>query len=752
MVQDINTALSHCGIATHARRHRERGASRGGKEFFAVVHIVELLPLEHELKLLVAFLDLKFHRKLIRNDLDEVAHPERVVVVVMVLVVHQEFGPRLDPEDVRELVQGAVRGDLPDVDVPIGADEGVDRVVLQVRGRRGLVLREGHEDVLGVVRRPARPELAVLELHLPGHQPPVPRDLLLSALVLPRPLLGGGLLVLPVGRQPILVDKVHVRSPDLNLKWSAVLAHHHSVQRLVPVLLGVLDVVLELALHRGPDRVHQVQHGVALGLLGDDAPASAQVVDLLERDLLLLHLLVDSVNVLGPAVQILVLQAALLHGLLELVQVLLQVVPLPRHEVVLEAVLQLQELSMVQVPEAQVLQLGLDGPHPEPVRQRHEDVHGLLRDPLLLLGRERVQGPHVVQPIRELDQHHPHVRHAEEHVLEPVRVVLARGPRGGDGLGAHGVPVDLRHVRHAAHADHHVHDLLRNVLAQLLLGHHRVVQDVMQEACRHGLLVQSELGQDLRRLHHVAQVRLAVPAELAGVRAPAELKRELHEGGAKDLVPVAELLRDAGLLCHGDLLVPRRESRAKHRVVHHPDVRLRVRLRLEGHGEQRRLAGFGAQARGVCVCVGGGKDGRVVEGHVVAAAGGVRKGLRAQRLGELVRRGKPAHHLLLLLVRLIRTGHGPHGRHETAQLSRVRQRTHAALLVPLPDAPGGLRGSSAVRTTVRKPLFSLLLLGLSRNVHRQALRDRARLHAVRLRARRRCDCAPRHGGPAVLPL
>merc|ERR1719373_850162 len=139
MVQDINTALSHCGIATHARRHRERGASRGGKEFFAVVHIVELLPLEHELKLLVAFLDLKFHRKLIRNDLDEVAHPERVVVVVMVLVVHQELGPRLDPEDVRELVQGAVRGDLPDVDVPIGADEGVDRVVLQVRGRRGLV-------------------------------------------------------------------------------------------------------------------------------------------------------------------------------------------------------------------------------------------------------------------------------------------------------------------------------------------------------------------------------------------------------------------------------------------------------------------------------------------------------------------------------------------------------------------------------------------------------------------------------------
>merc|ERR1719387_1589673 len=95
MVQVIITALSHCGIATHARRHRERGASRGGKEFFAVVHIVELLPLEHELKLLVAFLDLKFHRKLIRNDLDEVAHPERVVVVVMVLVVHKNLVPGL---------------------------------------------------------------------------------------------------------------------------------------------------------------------------------------------------------------------------------------------------------------------------------------------------------------------------------------------------------------------------------------------------------------------------------------------------------------------------------------------------------------------------------------------------------------------------------------------------------------------------------------------------------------------------------
>lgn len=64
------------------------------------------------------------------------------------------------------------------------------------------------------------------------------------------------LLVTPVGSQAMLCDEVHFGGPDLDFDWDAIVTNHNSVEGAVAVGLGVLDVVLEAAIHRLPQVVH----------------------------------------------------------------------------------------------------------------------------------------------------------------------------------------------------------------------------------------------------------------------------------------------------------------------------------------------------------------------------------------------------------------------------------------------------------------------------------------------------------------
>ena len=64
------------------------------------------------------------------------------------------------------------------------------------------------------------------------------------------------LLVAPVCGHAVLGDPVHLSRPDLDLHGHAVSAQHHRVQRLVPVLLLVPDVILEAPLNRRPQPMH----------------------------------------------------------------------------------------------------------------------------------------------------------------------------------------------------------------------------------------------------------------------------------------------------------------------------------------------------------------------------------------------------------------------------------------------------------------------------------------------------------------
>ena len=64
------------------------------------------------------------------------------------------------------------------------------------------------------------------------------------------------LLVAPVCSDAVLRDPVHLLGAYLDLHGHAIKAEHHSVQRLVAVVLLVADVVLEAALNWRPKPVH----------------------------------------------------------------------------------------------------------------------------------------------------------------------------------------------------------------------------------------------------------------------------------------------------------------------------------------------------------------------------------------------------------------------------------------------------------------------------------------------------------------
>ena len=160
----------------------------------------------------------------------------------------------------------------------------------------------------------------------------------------------------------------------------------------------------------------------------------------------------------------------------------------------------------LEVLEGEVLELPLDLPHPQPMGQRGVDLHGLARDAGLLLHRQEAQGAHVVEPIGELDDDHPHVLgHGHEHLPDVLGLLLLHGPRGAE-LGELGDPVDQ------------ATDLAPEALLDLLDGHVGVFGDVVEECCGQRLRVHLERGQVVGDLHRMLDVGLARRPQLPLVR------------------------------------------------------------------------------------------------------------------------------------------------------------------------------------------------------------------------------------------
>ena len=176
-------------------------------------------------------------------------------------------------------------------------------------------------------------------------------------------------------------------------------------------------------------RVHDAERGVAVAHVVDEQADGVDVVDLAELRALALHLLPDAVDVLRAA-----LEVGLDAGLLELrrefgdrpVDVRLAALA-PG----VEQLGQLAEALGLERLEREVLELPLDLPDPEALGQRRVDLHRLAGDALLLVRRQAVQRPHVVESVGELDEHDPDVLgHRQEHLADVLGLLLLVAVRG----------------------------------------------------------------------------------------------------------------------------------------------------------------------------------------------------------------------------------------------------------------------------------------------------------------------------------
>ena len=232
-----------------------------------------------------------------------------------------------------------------------------------------------------------------------------------------------------------------------------------------------------------------------------DDPQRQEVVDLIERNLLPLQLLVDRPEALDAAVdrhdRDLRFVELRREPLPELVDQSLGGAP-ARFDLVPERLVG----GRLDVPERQFLQLVLQLAHAQPMGDRRVDVAGLLRDADAPFLGQVVQRPHVVQPVGELDENHADVvDHRQQHLAEALRLaLLARRELEGGQLGD-----ALDHVRH----------LLPEQFPDLFDRVGGVLDNVVQEAGRDGDHVQPHVRQEVGDLQRVHQIRLAGSTDLS---------------------------------------------------------------------------------------------------------------------------------------------------------------------------------------------------------------------------------------------
>ena len=139
--------------------------------------------------------------------------------------------------------------------------------------------------------------MAVASFALPVQDLPQPVQLAIKGLVV------AALLIAPVRGDAVLGHMVHFPGADLNFKGegNAPAADHRGVQRLVHIVFGYRNIILEAAGHLRPQRMAHAQHRVTIRHGIHQHADGDQIVNLIEGLILNHHFAVDAVQMLGAA-------------------------------------------------------------------------------------------------------------------------------------------------------------------------------------------------------------------------------------------------------------------------------------------------------------------------------------------------------------------------------------------------------------------------------------------------------------------
>ena len=261
--------------------------------------------------------------------------------------------------------------------------------------------------------------------------------------------------------------------------------------------------------------MNDAQHRVAVLHCVHQHPHGNQVVNLVEGLALTVHLFVNGIKMLGPSVH-LVMNVLLVQLFGQLGDHTADAF-FPFHPALAHLLGDVVKGYGVDILEAQILQLGLDGIDAQPVRQRRVNIQRFVGDGLLPVLRLKAQGAHVVQPVGQLDHHHPDVLgHGQDHLAQAFGLLFL--PVG---------EIQLVQLGHAVHQlSHFVAELLPDGV-QRNAG--TVLHGIVQEPGGNGGRVDHQIGQDAGHGYRVNEVGLAAFAHLPGVGLLRELIRFFHQ-------------------------------------------------------------------------------------------------------------------------------------------------------------------------------------------------------------------------------
>ena len=304
-------------------------------------------------------------------------------------------------------------------------------------------------------------------------------------------------------RDSVFRDLVHIPGADLQFDALLARANHRGVNGAIVVLLGRRDVILEATRDHRPGRMHDTERLVALGQALHHHAEPENVGKLLEADGFALHLAPDRIGALAPP-RHLGGDAAfgqparkLLFDFGDQADVfrLERVKPPADHRV----------RFGIEFAECQILELLAHLVHAHAPGERSVDVERLLGAAPARLGRHVRERAHVVQPVRELDQQHPHVvRDRQQQLAQVLRLLGFLGDEVE--LFELGEPLDQRA------------DVMTEHLIDLGAGCGRILDGVVQKRGGDGRVVELEIGEDPRHFEGVGKIGVAGGASLLAVR------------------------------------------------------------------------------------------------------------------------------------------------------------------------------------------------------------------------------------------
>src|SRR5712691_10634114 len=312
------------------------------------------------------------------------------------------------------------------------------------------------------------------------------------------------LLVDPVRGDAELGHLVHVAGADLHLDALPLGTDHAGMDRAVIVRLRRRDVVLEAAGNDVIGGMDDAQRVVAIADPVDQHAEGHHVGELLERDILALHLAPDRIGRFFAAGDV-GSEAALFQRLAQLlddarddVATLLAQEPEARDYA--------RPRIRMQLGKGEILELILHPVHADALGERDIDVHRLARDaPPLLRILDESQRLHVVQAIGELDEQEANVLgHREDKLAEVFRL-----------LGLVRLQLDARQFGDAVDE---AADIRPEQLFDVVERREGVLDRVVQEAGDDRGGVELHLGEQPRDLDRVREIGVARSAQLRAMR------------------------------------------------------------------------------------------------------------------------------------------------------------------------------------------------------------------------------------------